>query len=125
MTILIEIFIVIPRGHVLAYKKMGGNGYWSSGQVEINKWLKDFRITCYGQGYPNLRVAWISVPNKFLESLNSSARVYKSEYHSLADAYLSLHFKEVNCNDAGNYTCETYIEGYDYVHRKNIELICK
>ena len=106
---------------------MGGINGWFSGQVELNKWLQGFRVRCHGWGYPNVRVAWKSAPNKILESLNSSAnsRVYQSEYYSQRDAIFFLHFKEVYCSDAGNYTCETYIDGYDYVHRQNIELICK
>jgi hypothetical protein len=72
-------------------------------------------------------VAWKKVPNNILESLNSStnARVYERRYHRPRDLDSGLHFKEVHCEDAGIYTCEISMEGYDYVDTQSIELICE
>ena len=116
-------FIGVPGGHVVAVK----DGDWFNDQFELNRWLKGFAVRCHGWGYPNVKVAWTKVPNNILESLNSStnARVYESREHNLYRDISYLHFNEVHCDDAGNYSCETSIEGYDYVYTRSIELICK
>jgi hypothetical protein len=120
---IIEFFIGIPGSYVEARR----DGSWWLGQVQLNRWLKGFAVRCHGRGYPNLKVAWKKVPNNILESLNSSTntRVYESRDHGQDYQISYLHFNEVHCEDAGNYTCETSIEGYDYVHTQSIELICK
>ena len=118
-------FIGVPAGYIDAYKD--SHVILFPDQVELNRWLKDFNIHCYGWGYPGLKVAWKRVPNNILESLNSStnARVYERRSHGQSYLESYLHFNEVRCEDAGIYTCETSIEGYDYVYTRSIELICE
>lgn len=36
-----------------------------------------------------------------------------------------LYFKEVHCEDAGSYTCESSLAGHDYVAKAHTELKCK
>ena len=36
-----------------------------------------------------------------------------------------LYFKEVHCDDAGSYTCESSLAGHNYVAKAHTELKCK
>ena len=112
----------LPYTHIIA------RGIWQIAEVELYSWEKDFRIDCHSHGYPNPRVTWKRNGIEIVDSLNSSVntRVYQQRYErdiTVIDSY--LYFKEVYCHDAGNYSCESSVEGYDYVDIRYIKLICK
>ena len=111
------IFTVLPRIF-----------YLQKGPIQLYNWQKNLRVACAGSGYPNVRVTWKRNGSEILNSINSTldTRVYQIKYKIEDTVAVSLlHFKEVYCHDAGNYTCESAIDGHDHVDRKYIQLNCK
>ncbi len=111
------IFTVLPRIF-----------YLSKGPVQLYNWQRNLRVVCAGSGYPNVRVTWKRNGSEILSSINSTLnpRVYQIRFKSSDTVAVSLLlFKEMHCDDAGNYTCESSIDGHDHVDRKYIELNCK
>ena len=102
-------------------------GIWLNHAVQLYTWENNFRIICYTNGYPNPRVTWKRHGIEILHATNSSVNtsVYQQIHKDFRYALSELYFKEVYCHDARNYTCETSIEGYDYVRIQYVELICK
>ena len=96
--------------------------------VQLYKGQKNFHLNCSASGYPRLRVTW---KRKDIEiSLNSSPNTHVYQKKSRTPprhASSQLYFEEVYCHDTGEYTCESTIEGHDYVDADyvRVEVICK
>ena len=126
MSIQSKLLIVISLD--LRVPRLYAHGIGPNNAVELYTWEKNFRIICYTNGYPNPRVTWKRNGIEILSSTNISVntRVYQREIYKWADfARSDLYFKEVYCHDSGNYTCESSIEGYDYIRIQYVHLICK
>ncbi len=119
LLIVIFLDLLVPR--------LYAHGIRPNNAVELYTWEKNFRIICYTYGYPKPRVTWKRNGIEILDSTNSSVntRVYQQIFKWTDFARSDLFFKEVYCHDAGNYTCESSIERYDYVRIKYVNLICE
>ena len=85
---------------------------------------EDERVSCRSSGYPNVRVTWKRNGIEIVDYLNrsSNTRVYQKRYKRTLSGDSELHFEKLYCDDAGNYTCESSIDGYDYVDIRYFEV---
>ena len=96
--------------------------------VQLYNGQRDYHFYCSALGYPKLQVTWKRNGTEILETFDSNTRVFQQKEkinHRAANS--TLCFKEVYVNDAGVYTCESFIEGHDYIATDyvNVEVICK
>ena len=113
----ITVFLVRPRTF-----------YISESPFQLFTWQKNLRFVCAGRGFPNIRVTWKRNGSEISNSTNSTlnTRVYQQNIKIDSTTVVRLlHFKEVYCHDAGRYTCESWLDGYNYIDTKYIELNCK
>jgi hypothetical protein len=120
--------VVVPRIDIISYNNYDRVVWtrWSSAVVPVQLFIgqEDERVRCRSSGYPNVRVTWKRNGIEIVDYLNrsSNTRVYQKRTTRTLSGDSDLHFKKVYWDDAGNYTCESSIDGYDYVDIRHIEL---
>ena len=79
-------------------------------------------IECISSGYPNVRVTWKRNGVEIVDYLNASLSTRVCQRRRKY-GNSELNFKKVYRHDAGKYSCESSIDGYEYVDTRVLELI--
>ena len=99
--------------------------YIAKGPIQLHSWQRYLRIGCLATGYPDLRVNWKRNGTEIMDNSTVSRVFQVRDTFGIQLAVSWLYFKEVQCRDAGNYTCESFLSGHNYIQRAHTELICK